>query len=124
MEALRPNELEGMEPTNNGMSRMFFGMLALMAEFERTRIHERTQDGKAAKKAKGGHIGGTRPFGYDVVGKGKAGVLEPRAGEHEYIAPIKQRAAQGESLRSISAWLKTEGIELSHMGVKTVLTRN
>ncbi len=59
-----------------------------------------------------------------MVGKGKAGVLEPRAGEHEYIAPIKQRAAQGESLRSISAWLKTEGIELSHMGVKTVLTRN
>lgn len=114
----------GTDPvTQNGTSRMFFGMLALMAEFERERIRERTADGRAAKKAKGGHIGGSRPFGYDVIGKGKAAVLKPHAGEYEYIAPIKERAEQGQSLRAISAWLKSEGIELSHMGVKTVLAR-
>jgi hypothetical protein len=58
-----------------------------------------------------------------VVDKGKTAMLTPRAGEHEYLAPIKERAAQGRSLQAISAWLKTEGIELSHMGVKTVLSR-
>lgn len=114
----------GTDPvTNNGMSRMFFGMLALMAEFERSRIAERTQDGKAAKKAKGGHIGGTRPFGYEVIGKGKDAVLKPLAGEYEYIEPILARRAAGQSLRAISAWLAAQGIKLSHVGVGNVELR-
>lgn len=114
----------GNEPvTNAGASRMFFGMLALMAEFERARIHERTQDGKKAKSAKGGHVGGSRPFGYEVVGKGKAAVLVPREGEHEYIASILERRAAGESLRSISTWLAGQGIALSHVGVGNVRAR-
>lgn len=113
----------GTEPvTNNGMSRMFFGMLALMAEFERSRIHERTQDGKAAKKAKGGHIGGSRPFGYDVVGTGKDAVLKAREGEYEYIPQIVEMA-KSNSLRKVSAWLANQGIELSHVGVSKVVER-
>lgn len=114
----------GTEPvTNNGMSRMFFGMLALMAEFERSRIQERTQDGRTAKKAKGGHVGGTRPFGYDVIGKGREAVLQPREGEYEYIQEILDRKARGESLRKISSWLSTQGINLSHVGVGNVSMR-
>jgi DNA invertase Pin-like site-specific DNA recombinase len=114
----------GTEPvTNNGASRMFFGMLALMAEFERQRIQERTQDGKAAKKAKGGHIGGSRPFGYEVIGKGKDAVLKPREGEYEFIQQILDRKAKKESLRTISAWLATQGIKLSHVGVGNVAFR-
>ncbi|CAO4183630.1 recombinase family protein [Methylorubrum aminovorans] len=114
----------GVDPvTNDGASRMFFGMLALMAEFERARINERTQDGKKAKRAKGGHVGGSRPFGYDVIGKGKAAVLMPRRGEFEFIAPILGRRAAGESLRSISTWLASEGIKLSHVGVGNVRER-
>lgn len=114
----------GVDPvTNDGASRMFFGMLALMAEFERTRIHERTQDGKKAKSAKGGHVGGSRPFGYDVIGKGKTAALMPRQGEFKFIAPILERRAAGESLRSISTWLASEGIRLSHVGVGNVRER-
>src|ERR671917_2564176 len=49
----------GTEPvTQNGVSRMFFGMLALVAQFERERIAERTAEGRAAKRRAGGHIGG------------------------------------------------------------------
>lgn len=114
----------GTEPvTNNGASRMFFGMLALMAEFERERIRERTQDGKAEKKAKGGHIGGSRPFGYEVIGKGKDAVLRPLTGEYEFIQQILDRKAKKESLRTISAWLATQGIKLSHVGVGNVAFR-
>jgi DNA invertase Pin-like site-specific DNA recombinase len=113
----------GTDPvTQNGTSRMFFGMLALMAEFERERIRERTADGRASKKARGGHVGGTRPFGYDVAGKGKDAVLVPREGEHEYIAEIMDRS-KTQSLRAISAWLADKGITLSHVGVKGVIER-
>ena len=41
----------GFEPvTQNGVSRMFFGMLALVAEFERDRIKERSAEGRMAKR--------------------------------------------------------------------------
>lgn len=114
----------GTDPvTQNGTSRMFFGMLALMAEFERERIRERTADGKAAKKAKGGHIGGSRPFGYDVTGTGKDAVLTPRAGEYEFIPRIIERHQNGDSLRTISAWLASQGVQLSHVAVGNVVQR-
>jgi DNA invertase Pin-like site-specific DNA recombinase len=114
----------GTEPvTQNGVSRMFFGMLALMAEFERTRIKERLSDGRTGKKAKGGHIGGRRPFGYNVEGTGKAAVLTPNEEEQKLIPTMKEMAASGHSLRAISAWLETQGHKLSHEGVKKVLER-
>ena len=44
----------GSEPvTQNGVSRMFFGMLALVAEFERDRIKERSAEGRIAKRRDG-----------------------------------------------------------------------
>lgn len=113
----------GVEPvTQNGVARMFFGMLALMAEFERERIRERTADGKSAKKAKGGHIGGSRPFGYDVVGRGKEAVLEPREDEQRYIPEILERS-KTQSLRTISGWLAGQGVQLSHVAVSKVIER-
>jgi DNA invertase Pin-like site-specific DNA recombinase len=53
----------GSEPvTQNRVSRMFFGMLALVAEFERDRIKERSAEGRVAKRRIGGHIGGSVPL--------------------------------------------------------------
>src|SRR3954454_23683320 len=58
----------GSEPvTQNGVYRMFFGMLALVAEFERERIKERSAEGRAAKRLGGGHIGGSAPFGFRKI---------------------------------------------------------
>ena len=76
----------GSEPvTQNGVSKLFFGMLALVAEFERERIAERMSDGRAAKKRNGGHIGGDPPYGFRKTGKGKEARLEPHAEEHDVL---------------------------------------
>lgn len=115
----------GAEPvTQNGMSRMFFGMLALMAEFERTRIRERMAEGREGKKAKGGHIGGQRPFGFDVIGKGREAQLVERADEQGAIAAITALRGQGESFRSIAAEMQRQGFPISHVTVSQILKRN
>src|SRR3954454_12314239 len=68
----------GSEPvTQNGVSRMFFAMLALVAEFERDRSNERSAEGRVAKRRIGGHIGGSSPFGFRRIGAGRAARLEP-----------------------------------------------
>lgn len=112
----------GTEPvTQNGVSRMFFGMLALVAEFERTRIKERLADGRAGKKAKGGHIGGKRPFGFDVVGQGKEAVLVPRQDEQRAISDMIAMKAAGASLRKIAEAMQAKGFAVSHVTVGRVL---
>jgi DNA invertase Pin-like site-specific DNA recombinase len=112
----------GSEPvTRNGLSRMFFGMLALVAEFERERIKERMAEGKEGKRQKGGHIGGTAPFGYQVEGKGRDARLIPVPEQQAAIRKIKELRAEGRSLRAIAATLAEDGIKLSHEGVAAVL---
>jgi len=112
----------GAEPlTGNGATRIFFGLLALVAEFERERIAERTADGRRAKRSKGGHIGGARPFGYRVQGKGKAAVLVPDEAEQGMIALARTMRREGRSLRSISEALKAQGHQLSHVGVARIV---
>jgi DNA invertase Pin-like site-specific DNA recombinase len=113
----------GTEPvTANGASRMFFGMLALVAEFERTRIKERLADGRQGKATKGGHIGGTAPFGYRVEGTGKAAVLVPVPAEQEALETIRQARNEGLSLRRIAELVhERHGLTISHVAVQRVL---
>ncbi len=109
--------------TENGASKMFFGMLALVAEFERSRIRERLSDGQKAKKAKGGHIGGQRPFGYLVDGVGKSATLVPVPEEQDAIEAMRQMRADGASLRKIADEIRKRGFAVSHETVGKVLAR-
>jgi DNA invertase Pin-like site-specific DNA recombinase len=113
----------GTEPvTANGASRMFFGMLALVAEFERSRIKERVADGRQGKAAKGGHIGGTAPFGYRVEGAGKAAILVPVPAEQEALETIRKARNEGLSLRRIADLVhERHGLSISHVAVQRVL---
>ena len=115
----------GTEPvTHNGVSRMFFGMLALVAEFERERIKERIADGRKAKRATGGHIGGYAPFGFRKVGEGKAARLEPHPEQQEALATIRQLAAEGVASRAIAAAVRERhGLAVSHVAVLGALKR-
>jgi putative DNA-invertase from lambdoid prophage Rac len=85
----------GIQPvTDEGMSRMFFTMVAAFAEFERQRIRERMIHGKAAKVKKGGHIGGEPAYGYRVIGEGRAAMIEEHPDEQEVVNLIRDEVHQ------------------------------
>ena len=114
----------GSEPvTQNGVSRMFFGMLALVAEFERDRMRERVSDGREAKRRSGGHIGGDAPFGYRKEGMGRAARLVPIPEQQDALCRMKALREEGKSLRAISAELAAQGHRVSHVAVKAALAR-
>jgi DNA invertase Pin-like site-specific DNA recombinase len=111
----------GPEPvTDNGVAKMFFGMLALVAEFERERILERTTEGRRAKAARGGHIGGTAPFGYQVLGIGKEAKLVEVEEQQAALATIRELCGNA-SFRRIAAIVRDRhGIALSHEAVRRI----
>jgi DNA invertase Pin-like site-specific DNA recombinase len=115
----------GSEPvTQNGVSRMFFGMLALVAEFERDRIKERSAEGRTAKRRDGGHIGGSAPFGFRKIGAGRAARLEPDPTQQAPLADMRRLAAEGLASRAIAAAVQERhGIAVSHVTVRAVLAR-
>lgn len=97
----------GTEPvTANGVSKLFFQMLAAFAEFERGRIAERMRDGRTAKRERSGHLGGSAPYGFRVVGEGREAKLEQIPEEIEtlkYIAHMKKKRAPSTIRRGLSA---------------------
>ncbi|MFL5287167.1 MAG: recombinase family protein [Rhodopila sp.] len=115
----------GSEPvTANGVGRMFFGMLALVAEFERDRIKERSAEGRIAKRRDGGHIGGSTPFGYRKIGVGRAARLEPDPAQQAALMDMQAMAVQGLAFRAIAqAVQERHGIAVSHVTVRAALAR-
>lgn len=74
----------GLDPVaSSGTGKLFFGILALMAEFERERINERLLDGRGAKRKKSGYVGGATPFGWQKIGEGKEAKLIPDREEQD-----------------------------------------
>lgn len=90
----------GGDVTANGVSKLFFTILAAVADFERARIGERQADAKADALRRGVYRGGKVPFG-SVVGEG--GVLKPVEAEQAALATMRALKASGASLRVISA---------------------
>lgn len=87
--------------TKDGVGRLFFTMLAAMAEFERNRINERTAAGREAKKQVDGYLGGHVPFGYERRGKGRNSRLVAHPVLFEARAKMIAARLRGESLREI-----------------------
>lgn len=113
----------GTEPvTENGVSKLMFTILAGFAEWERERIHERIMSGREHKRAKGGHIGGSAPFGYRIVGQGKAAMLEPDPETYPAIETIYECADAGLSLRKIAEIVQVKhNCTLSYQAVRRIL---
>ncbi len=91
--------------TGNGVGKLFFSILAVMAEFERDRIRERTEEGRRGKRARRGFMGGGVPIGFSVVGKGRDAQLEENASEQGMIAWVKQAAKNGHKPGRIARYL-------------------
>jgi len=109
----------------NIMARLILEVMAVFAGHERRVIKSRQKDGQAAKKARGGHIGGSAPFGYRVEGKGHKAELV--ADEQQQAALLDVIAWHGEkmSLRGISAQVKVKhGVVVSHESVRRAIAEN
>lgn len=96
--------------TENGTAKMFFGMLALVAEFERGRIAERMQDGRNGKRARAGHLGGVAPYGFKVEGRKRDSKLVPVPAEQAVLGRIKTLAQENLSSWKITQALNEKGL--------------
>lgn len=92
--------------TTSAAGKMVFRLLAVMNEFERDQISERTKSALQHKKAKGERTGAL-PFGYCLAGDGST-LLED-AGEQRIIAAIHSMRDAGLSLRKIVSELERKG---------------
>jgi putative DNA-invertase from lambdoid prophage Rac len=102
----------GVDPVaESPASSFFFGMLGLVAQFERERIHERITEGKVAKKARGGAIGGRTPFGFRKIGEGRSAVLVPDEREREHcFKALEVYDREPVTWRDISAEMEQAGM--------------
>lgn len=92
--------------TTTASGRMIFRMLAVLAEFEKEQIGERTRMALAHKKANGEAYCGA-PFGFDAI----AGRLVAVKKESAIVADILKLREAGASLADIANSLNDKGIE-------------
>ena len=74
--------LGGTDVTGDGMAEAFFGIAAVFARLEASRIGERITEAKAVQRQKGLALGGDRPFGYRI-GAGRAAPECEGTGRHQ-----------------------------------------
>jgi DNA invertase Pin-like site-specific DNA recombinase len=108
----------GGDVCGNGISKLIFTILSAVAENERDRIRERIRDVKRHLAAQGVYGGGKRPFGFDVVGEGKAKRLVPNAEEQAVVARMRALRDQKQSFHRIGA-----AVGKPAMTVKRILDR-
>jgi len=107
----------------NIMARLILEVMAVFAGHERRVIKSRQKDGQAAKKARGGHIGGSAPFGYRVEGKGHKAELVKDDVQQAGLVTAREMFAGGMSLRKISEQLKDGGVVVSHESLRKALQK-
>ena len=93
--------------TTTAAGKMVFRMLAVLAEFERDQISERTTSAMQFKKTKGERVGAI-PYGYTIAADG-VNLIELTA-EQDVIAQAKELHEGGLSLRKIAAELDRRGL--------------
>jgi len=83
--------------TTSAAGKMVFRLLAVLSEFERDQISDRTKAALQYKRQNGEKTGGDVPFGY----RARAGKLYADPKEQEAIRLILELREKGESLRDI-----------------------
>jgi len=113
--------------TTSAAGKMIFRMLAVMSEFEKDQISERTKMAMNHKKSCMERVG-TIPFGFDLSGDGIA--LFENENEQATIKVIHELRARGLSLRDIAMELseknyltKKGNAKWTHTAVKSILQR-
>ena len=81
-------------------------MLAVLSEFERDQVSDRTRFALAHKRTIGEKTGGDVPFGFRV----KKGKLIPDAEEQKTVRLVLDLAGKGLSLREVCRQLEAAGV--------------
>ncbi len=105
------------EPFDTGTpaGRMMMQMLGVFAEFERALIVERIVAGQERKAARGGWLGGTRPYGYQLATDREH--LEPQPTEAPLVPRIFELYAHRRlGSAAIAAWLNERGYRTARGG--------
>lgn len=93
--------------TTTAAGKMVFRMLAVLAEFERDLISERTAGAMRHKRARGEYTGGAAPYGWRIGHDGTT--LEPQESERVAIHLACNLRSNGVSLRGIGERLAAAG---------------
>ena len=94
--------------TTSAAGKMIFRMLAVLAEFERDQVSERTTMALQYKKAQGEKLGGRAPYGMQLAADGIH--LEANVSEQAVIAIARELHQAGISSRKIAARLAEQGL--------------
>lgn len=94
--------------TTTASGKMYFRLMAVLGEFERDQIAERTKGALLHLKQQGKRYTRVLPFGYDVAMDGET--LLANAAEHTGIQLMHALRTDGLSLRQIAAELTQRGI--------------
>lgn len=95
--------------TTSAAGKMVFRLMAVLAEFERDQISERTRCGLAFKRSQGKRVSRKIPFGFDLAADGDT--LIENAQEQSALTMIQELRTTGLTLRAIAAELTTRGIK-------------
>lgn len=93
--------------TTSAAGRMVFKMLAVLAEFERDLVSERTAAAMAHKRSRMEYNGGEVEFGYRLAADGVH--LEEEPTEQKVLAMVQELRAGGLSYRAIGRHLEAAG---------------
>jgi DNA invertase Pin-like site-specific DNA recombinase len=113
--------------TGEGIGKLVFGLMAMFADFERERINTRTQEGCVAKAQKGGHLGGSAPYGWRVEGAGRTAQLvldETERVPVDLMLDFTRRGfPPGGILRSLrdKGYRDRQGQPFNHMQLKRII---
>ena len=99
--------------TTTAAGKMVFRMLAVLNEFERDQVSDRTKSALAYKREKGEKTGGHVPYGFGVDGSGR---LHPDLAETKVVDRILEMRATGHSYSGIAR-------QLNDLGYKTKTER-
>lgn len=97
------------QSSTSEISRLLFHFMAVLADFERNRIRERSMEAKAALRAQGLHPGGAPKFGFRVIKDGRRSRLVPDDREEEIIKTARLAWDQGKTPKQILAELYAAG---------------
>ena len=114
--------------TTSAAGKMVFRMLAVLAEFERDLVSERTKAALGHMRANGQRVGSV-PYGFDVADDGTTLIENPA--EQAVIADIRAMRARGKKLKQIAAALTDRGVPTKtgrsarwgHQAVARILAR-